>query len=160
MKEQEKETKDTEKETKDTETKDTETKDTETKDAETKDAEEANKLFFILHFLINFLLFLLLILSPLKYYKYIAWIFLAISLHWIIFNGCIFDYLHHNHCNNNNIPTNNVTPFLELFNKEFANYIDNNYFKNTMRPTYIIFFICILLLTIIIYRLIYNIEFF
>ena len=135
-------------------------KDTEKEEKETKDTEKKNKFFFILHFLINFLLFLLLILSPLKYYKYFAWILLAISLHWIIFNGCILDYLHYDHCNNNNISTNNVTPVLELFNKEFASYIHNNYLKNTMRPTYIIFFICILLLTIIIYRLIYNIEFF
>ena len=119
-----------------------------------------NNLFFILHHCLCIILFLLLVFIPLKYYKYIAWILLAISFHWIIFNGCIFDYLHHNHCNNNNIPTNNVTPLLELFNKEFAYYIDENYLKNTMRPTYIIFFIYILILTIIIYRLIYNIEFF
>ena len=153
MKEQEKETKDTEKEEK-------ETKDTETKDTETKDTEEKNNFFFILHALLVILIYLILILSPLKYYKYFAWILLPISLHWIIFNGCILDYFHHNNCNNTIIPTNNITPLLELFNKEFANYIDNNYLKNTMRPTYIIFFIFILVLTIIIYRLIYNIDFF
>jgi hypothetical protein len=137
-----------------------ETKDTEIKDTETKEIEEKKKFFLILHILFVMLMYLILILSPLKYYKYFAWILLAISLHWIIFNGCILDYFHHDNCNNSNIPTNYITPFLELFNKEFANYIDNNYLKNTMRPTYIIFFIFILVLTIIIYRLIYNIEFF
>ena len=135
MKKQEKETKDTEKE------------------AETN-------IYYILHTTFCIVLFLLLILSPLKYYKYIAWILLAISLHWIICNGCIIDTLHYNNCNNNSIPTNNITPILKLLNKSFGNYIDENYLKNTMRPTYIIFFICTLALTIMIYRLIYKIEFF
>lgn len=117
-------------------------------------------IFFYIHQLLVFLFIILLIFIPLKYYKYIAWIPLVISFHWVIFNGCIFDYLHFENCNNNNIPTNNIIPILELFNKEFASYIDNNYLKNTLRPVFSTVFIYILILTIIIYRLIYNIEFF
>ena len=73
-----------------------------------------------------------------------------ISLHWIIFNGCIIDKFHHKNCNINTIPTNNITPFLELFNKEFASYIHDNYLKNTMRPSYIFISKDFLILTIII----------
>ena len=132
----------------------------EEEEEEEKEKGNNHNLFAIFHHCFSIILFVLCVFIPLKYYKYIAWILLALSIHWIIFNGCIFDMFHHKDCNNSNIPTNNVTPFFELFNKEFANYIDNNYLKNTMRPTYIIFFIVTLLLTIIIYRLIYNIEFF
>jgi len=127
---------------------------------EKKEEKEEHKKFLILHILICIFIFLVLIFSPLKYYKYIAWILLAISFHWIIFNGCVLDKLHYKTCNNSNIPTNNITPILKLLNNNFANYIDEIYLKNTMRPTYIIFCIVILILTIMIYRLIYNIDFF
>ena len=112
------------------------------------------------HFFITTSIAILLLLCPLKYYKYIVWILLATSLHWVIFNGCIFDKLHHKDCNSSIIPTNNVTPVLKVINEKFSKNIEDNYLKDTMRPTYIIFFIYISVLTFIIYRLIYKIEFF
>ena len=158
-KEETEETEEKEKTEEKEETEETE-KTEEKEETEENEEIEEHKKFLILHILICIFIFLVLIFSPLKYYKYIAWILLAISFHWIIFNGCVLDKLHNKTCNNSNIPTNNITPVLKLLNNNFANYIDEIYLKNTMRPAYIIFFTFILILTIMIYRLIYNIDFF
>jgi len=119
-----------------------------------------NIMYFYLHNLITLGLASLLLLCPLKYYKYIAFIPFLISLHWIYFNGCILDNLHHKDCNINKEKTDNITPFIGLFNKDLSEKIYNNYLKNTSRPTYILISKDFLILTIIIYRLIYKIEFF
>jgi hypothetical protein len=96
---------------------------------------------------------------PLLYIKYIAWIPLAIVFSWVIFNGCIIDKLHHDNANIGTNRSDNLTPFLNLFSKTFANYIFEKYFKNTNRPSYITSFYFTFLVTIICYRLIYNIDF-
>jgi hypothetical protein len=98
------------------------------------------------------------IILPLIYIKYIAWIPLAVAFNWIIFNGCIMDKLHHDNANIGIKLTDNVTPILKLFSKKLANYINKKYLQNTNRVAYISFFYWILLITIVCYRLIYNID--
>ena len=119
-----------------------------------------DSIFLILHLIFWIIIGIIYICLPLKYAKYFSWLILAITIHWIIFNGCIFDCLHQKNCNNDNIPDNSIVKFIKIFNEDFANNIDNLYFKNTLRSVYLIFSIHVLLLTIIIYRLIYNIDFF
>jgi hypothetical protein len=116
------------------------------------------KQFQILHTLMILIVLITFILLPLNYIKYIAWIPLVIVLNWIIFNGCILDKLHHTNANCDIILTDNITPFLKLFNENMANYIHKKYLENTNRPTYIVFFIFTFLTTIISYRLIYKID--
>jgi hypothetical protein len=116
------------------------------------------KFFQIVHYLMILILPLIYILIPLIYIKYIAWIPLTIVITWVIFNGCVIDKLHHNKANTDTTLTDNITPLLKLFSKKLANYINKKYLQNTNRPTYIIFSYFVLLVTIVSYRLIYNID--
>jgi len=116
------------------------------------------KFFQIVHYLMILILPLIYILIPLIYIKYIAWIPLTVAFSWIIYNGCIINTLHDNKGNINTNQTDNVTPILELFSKKLANYINKKYLQNTNRITYIVFFYFVLLVTIVSYRLIYNID--
>jgi hypothetical protein len=116
------------------------------------------KFFQIVHYLMILILPLIYILIPLIYIKYITWIPLAIAFSWIIFNGCIINTLHDNKANINTNQTDNITPLLKLFSKTLANYINKKYLQNTNRITYISSVYFILLVTIICYRLIYNID--
>ena len=123
------------------------------------------KFFQIVHYLmililplIYILIPLIYILIPLIYIKYIAWIPLAVAFSQIIYNGCIINTLHHNKANINTNQTDNITPILKLFSKKLANYINKKYLQNTNRITYIVFFYFMLLVTIVSYRLIYNID--
>jgi hypothetical protein len=117
------------------------------------------KFIGMLHHSMSIIILLIFITLPLIYIKYIAWIPLAVGFSWVIFNGCVIDNLHHDNANCDSTLTDNVTPILELFNKTFANYICEKYLKNTNRPTYISFSYFVLLLTIVCYRLIFNIDF-
>jgi len=118
------------------------------------------KFFAIVHFIgINVTLLVISIFLPLLYIKYIAWIPSAIVFSWVIFNGCIIDKLHHDNANIGTNISDNLTPLLKLFGKTFANYIFEKYLKNTNRPIFITSFFFILLVTIMCYRLIYNIDF-
>ena len=118
------------------------------------------KFFAIVHFVgIVVTLQLMSIFLPLIYIKYIAWIPLAIGSSWIICNGCIIDKLHHDNANIGTNISDNLTPFLNLFSKTFANYIFEKYLNNTNRSSYICITYTILAMTIICYRLIYNIDF-
>jgi hypothetical protein len=116
------------------------------------------KYFEILHHLLIIIVPIIFIILPLIYIKYIAWIPLAVAFSWIIYNGCIINTLHHNKANINTNQTDNVTPILELFSKKLANYINKKYLQNTNRITYIVFSYFVLLVTIVSYRLIYNID--
>ena len=98
------------------------------------------------------------ILLPLIYIKYVIWIPLAVAFSWIICNGCLINTLHHNKANINTNQTDNITPILKIFSKTIANYINKKYLQNTNRTTYIMFFYFILLVTIVSYRFIYNID--
>jgi len=117
------------------------------------------KFFQIVHHLMIIIVLLIFIILPLIYIKYIAWIPLALVITWVIFNGCIINTLHDNKANINTNQTDNVTPILKLFSKTLANYINKKYLQNTNRITYIVFFYFVLLVTIVCYRLIYNIDF-
>lgn len=117
------------------------------------------KFFQIVHHLMIIIVLLIFIILPLIYIKYIAWIPLALVITWVIFNGCIINTLHNNKANINTNQTDNVTPILKLFSKTLANYINKKYLQNTNRITYIVFFYFVLLVTIVCYRLIYNIDF-
>ena len=117
------------------------------------------KFFQIVHHLMIIIVLLIFIILPLIYIKYIAWIPLALVITWVIFNGCIINTLHDNKANINTNQTDNVTPILKLFSKTLANYINKKYLQNTNRITYIVFFYFVLLVTIVCYRLIYNIYF-
>lgn len=117
------------------------------------------KFFEIVHRLGMLTLLIMSIFLPLKYFKYVAWIPLALAFSWIIFNGCIMDKLHHDNANIGIKLTDNVTPILEFFNKTFANYIFEKYLNNTNRSSYICITNTILAMTIMCYRLIYNIDF-
>jgi hypothetical protein len=117
------------------------------------------KYFEIVHHLMIIIVPIIFIILPLIYIKYIAWIPLALVITWVIFNGCIINTLHDNKANINTNQTDNVTPILKLFSKTLANYINKKYLQNTNRITYIVFFYFILLVTIVCYRLIYNIDF-
>ena len=110
------------------------------------------KIFQKLHYLLVFLFFILSILLPLRYIKYVAWIPIAVVIQWIIYDGCILDNLH------NKDPTGNCASCIKLCNKKLADYIIKNYFKNTNRASYITFLIFISYTTIMVYRLIYNID--
>jgi hypothetical protein len=116
------------------------------------------KFFQIVHYLMILILPLIYILIPLIYIKYIAWIPLAVAFSWIIYNGCIINTLHHNKANTDTTLTDNITPLLKLFSKKLANYINKKYLQNTNRITYIVFSYFVLLVTIVSYRLIYNID--
>ena len=116
------------------------------------------KFFEILHHLLIIIVPIIFIILPLIYIKYIAWIPLTIVITWVIFNGCVIDKLHHNKANTDTTLTDNITPLLKLFSKKLANYINKKYLQNTNRPTYIIFSYFVLLVTIVSYRLIYNID--
>jgi hypothetical protein len=116
------------------------------------------KFFQIVHYLMILILPLIYILIPLIYIKYIAWIPLTIVITWVIFNGCVIDKLHHNKANTDTTLTDNITPLLKLFSKKLANYINKKYLQNTNRITYIVFSYFVLLVTIVSYRLIYNID--
>lgn len=116
------------------------------------------KFFQIVHYLMILILSIICIILPLVYIKYILWIPLSVAFSWIIFNGCIINKLHDNKANINTNQTDNVTPILELFSKKLANYINKKYLQNTNRIHYIVFFYFVLLVTIICYRLIYNID--
>jgi hypothetical protein len=98
------------------------------------------------------------ILLPLIYIKYIAWIPLVIVFSWIIFNGCIVDYLHHNNPNIDTKLTDNITPAFKFFIKRLPDYIKNYYLNNPNRHIFIIYFVQLLIITIICYRVIYNID--
>ena len=116
-----------------------------------------NIVFAIFHFVICLLLLIVLVFSPVKYYKYLIPIPLIITLHWIIFNGCILDAYHHENIQSN-IPTDNITPYLKLINNYIGEYIYETFLKDTCRPTYIIFFIYTLIMTVMMYRLLYSID--
>jgi hypothetical protein len=117
------------------------------------------KYFEIVHHLMIIIVPIIFIILPLIYIKYIAWIPLALVITWVIFNGCIINTLHDNKANINTNQTDNVTPILKLFSKTLANYINKKYLQNTNRITYISSVYFILLVTIVCYRLIYNIDF-
>ena len=119
---------------------------------------QTEKFFELAHHLLTFTLIFSFILIPLKYIKYIAWIPLAVAVHWVIFNGCILDTLHHDNANVGTALTDNITPTLELFSKTLACYINKNYLQNTSRLAYISSFYFILLTTIACYRVIFNID--
>ena len=119
---------------------------------------QAKKFFELAHHLLTFTLIFSFILIPLKYIKYIAWIPLAVVVHWVIFNGCILDILHHDNANVGTTLTDNFTSILELFNKPLASYINEKYLQNTNRTAYISAFTLVLLTTIACYRLIFNID--
>jgi hypothetical protein len=116
------------------------------------------KYFEILHHLLIIIVPIIFIILPLIYIKYIAWIPLTIVITWVIFNGCVIDKLHHNKANTDTTLTDNITPLLKLFSKKLANYINKKYLQNTNRITYIVFFYFMLVVTIVSYRLIYNID--
>jgi hypothetical protein len=116
--------------------------------------------FAIVHFLgIIVALLLISIFLPLLYIKYIAWIPLAIVFSWVIFNGCIIDKLHHDNANIGTNMSDNLTPLLKLFSNTFANYIFEKYLKNTNRLIFITSFYFTFIVTLMCYRLIYNIDF-
>lgn len=117
------------------------------------------KYFEIVHHLMIIIVPIIFIILPLIYIKYIAWIPLTLVITWVIFNGCIINTLHDNKANINTNQTDNVTPILKLFSKTLANYINKKYLQNTNRITYISSVYFILLVTIVCYRLIYNIDF-
>ena len=117
------------------------------------------KFFQIVHHLMIIIVPIIFIILPLIYIKYIAWIPLALVITWVIFNGCIINTLHDNKANINTNQTDNITPILKLFSKTLANYINKKYLQNTNRLTYIVFFYFVLLVTIVCYRLIFNIDF-
>ena len=119
---------------------------------------QAKKFYELAHGILVFMLVISIILIPLKYIKYIAWIPLAVVISWIIFNGCILDTLHHDNANVGTAKTDNVTPTLELFSKTLANYINKNYLQNTNRLIFLTSFFFILLTTIACYRVIFNID--
>jgi hypothetical protein len=112
----------------------------------------SKKLFQKLHYLLVFLFFIISILLPLRYIKYIAWIPILIVIHWIIYNGCILDKLHERN------PNGNCASCIKIFNEKIANYITKKYLQNTDRPLYITFLIFTSYLTIMVYRLIYKID--
>jgi hypothetical protein len=116
------------------------------------------KYFEIVHHLMIIIVPIIFIILPLIYIKYIAWIPLALVITWVIFNGCIINILHDNKANINTNQSDNVTPILKLFSKTLANYINKKYLQNTNRITYISSVYFILLVTIVCYRLIYNIN--
>lgn len=118
----------------------------------------AKKYFELLHYLMILILPIIFTLLPLIYIKYIVWIPIVVAFSWVIFNGCLINTLHDNKANINTNQTDNVTPILKLFSKTLANYINKKYLQNTNRVTYIVFFYFILLITIVSYRLIYNID--
>jgi hypothetical protein len=115
--------------------------------------------FQIVHYLGITILGIISIVLPLIYIKYIAWIPLAVVFSWIIFNGRIIDNLYKGNINIGTKLTDDITPILELFNKTLANYIFEKYLKNTNRPAYISFSIIMLFMSIMCYRLIFNIDF-
>jgi len=116
--------------------------------------------FAIVHFLgITLSLLLISIFLPLLYIKYIAWIPLAIVFSWVIFNGCIIDKLHHDNANIGTNISDNLIPLLNLFSKTFANYIFEKYLKNTNRSIFITSFYFTFIVTLMCYRLIFNIDF-
>lgn len=119
---------------------------------------QAKKFYELAHRVLVFMLVISIILIPLKYIKYIAWIPLAVVIHWIIFNGCILDTLHYDNANVGTALTDNVTPTLELFSKTLASYIYKNYLQNTNRLIFIASSYMILLTTIACYRVIFNID--
>ena len=116
------------------------------------------KFFQILHYLGIVILGIMSILLPLIYISYIAWMPLVIVFDWIIVNGCLVDYLHHDNPNIDTKLTDNFTPVLKLFNKRLPDYIKNYYLNNPNRHIFIIFFVQLLFITIICYRVIYNID--
>jgi hypothetical protein len=77
---------------------------------------------------------------------------IVVVIHWIIFDGCILDNLH------DKDPNGNVVLCIKLFNEKIGNYISEKYLQNTDRGSNISFFMFILFTTIMVYRLIYNIE--
>ena len=119
---------------------------------------QAKKFYELVHLVLVYTLAISIILIPLKYIKYIAWIPLAVVIQWIIFNGCILDTLHHDNANVGTALTDNITPNLELFSKTLASYINENYLQNTSRLAYISSFLFILPTTIACYRVIFNID--
>ena len=119
---------------------------------------QTKKFFELAHHLLTFTLIFSFILIPLKYIKYIAWIPLAVAVHWVIFNGCILDTLHNDNANVGTTLTDNFTSILELFNKPLATYIYKNYLQNTIRTAFISSLTLILLTTIAYYRVIFNID--
>ena len=119
---------------------------------------QAKKCFELAHHSLTSSLVISIILIPLKYIKYIAWIPLAVVVSWIICNGCILDTLHHDNANVGIALTDNFTPILELFSKPLASYINEKYLQNTNRSSYITVTFFILLTTIACYRVIFNID--
>ena len=119
---------------------------------------QAKKFYELVHLVLVYTLAISIILIPLKYIKYIAWIPLAVSIHWIIFNGCILDTLHHDNANVGTAQTDNFISMLELFSKPLACYINENYLQNTNRLIFISSTLFILLTTIACYRVIFNID--
>ena len=119
---------------------------------------QAKKFYELAHRLLVFMLAISIILIPLKYIKYIAWIPLAVVIQWIIFNGCILETLYHDNANVGTVKIDNITPTLELFSKTLASYINENYLQNTNRLIFIASFFFILLTTIACYRVIFNID--
>ena len=73
-----------------------------------------NKLFQKLHYLIVFILLIMFVFLPLEYIKYIAWIPIAVSIQWFIFDGCLFDKLH------TSDRSGNCASCLKLFNTKIA----------------------------------------
>jgi len=112
-----------------------------------------NKLFQKLHYLIVFILLIMFVFLPLEYIKYIAWIPIAVSIQWFIFDGCLFDKLH------TSDRSGNCASCLKLFNTKIANYIITKYLRNTNRGRYTGYLIFMSFTTIAVYRLIFNIDF-
>ena len=119
---------------------------------------QAKKFFKLAHGILFYMLVISIILIPLIYIKYIAWIPLAVVISWIIFNGCILDTLHYDNANVGTALIDNVTPTLELFSKTLASYVYKNYLQNTKRFIFISSSYMIVLTTIACYRVIFNID--
>ncbi len=117
------------------------------------------KLIFFIHIFVLLILYLLFMFGPLYILKWIAWIPLLVSFSWIIFNGCIINQFHRSITivNNENVSfmSTFILKFLSLFNKNYGKYIYNKYINKTNRDIFAGFFMTILFLTILIYRLFY-----
>lgn len=111
-----------------------------------------------IHLFVRYLYLITISIINLKYLKYLVWILLLVSFSWIVYDGCLIDIYHHKI--EKKKFTDNVTPIIQLFNPQFADDFYNNYLKNTKRSHYISIFEIFLVYTIIIYRLIYKIDFF
>jgi len=96
------------------------------------------------------------IVIPLKYIKYIGLFPLMVVTSWVIFDGCILNSLHDDTLNS--IVATKIILFLNLFSTNLAHYVNKKYIINTNRGIYLTFLYQILLTTILLYRVIFNID--